>query len=83
MMLFQQKVAELKRIESTVYTICLSLTEHEQAACAAAERALTALFRDEDYWRSDEQQRNSYIVKLCLRIVMERPSLQRESVPSA
>ncbi|GBG09380.1 hypothetical protein B1748_13995 [Paenibacillus sp. MY03] len=70
MYVFQQKVAELREIEPVVYTICLSLTDNEQAACAVAKRALTALFQDNEFWILDARNRRPYILKQCLRSQM-------------
>ncbi|MDQ6421618.1 hypothetical protein RB620_19510 [Paenibacillus sp. LHD-117] len=83
MCFFQQKVAELKRFESTVYTICLSLSGEEGTACAAGERALILLFQDSEFWQMDEQPRKSHLLKLCVRACMEHSVVAQRPVSPA
>ncbi|MHA6484255.1 hypothetical protein ACX1C1_20385 [Paenibacillus sp. strain BS8-2] len=82
MIMFEQKVEELKRVEAMVYTNCLTLTDNEAAAYTTAERALLSLFQDNEYWLLSEGMKRQHILKVCSFFCMQHAQVSNHCIHS-
>lgn len=73
---FHSKIKMLESCEATVYAICLTLLIDEPNACHAAKAALVELFRDDAYWKADnDMERHSILRRHCVAGCMSRRRL--------
>ncbi|MBB6675428.1 hypothetical protein [Cohnella nanjingensis] len=82
-MTFGEKVTELKLHEALCYRICYFLLENEFDACAAAEHALLALYRDEAFWRASPDSRPELAKRAATSEALRRKSQMYASFAGA